>query len=238
MMHKTTIKIPDCSTCPNNSIFSCALSKIEKEELSDNKGSNFYKKGQTIFYEGNQSHGLYCIYNGKVKLSKLGENGKDQVIRFAKPGDILGYRAILSKEPYQATATVLEDAHICLLSKEKYLLLISQNSKLSQNTIQLLSNHLKSAEQQLISIAQKTVKERIAEALILLQATFGFLEGGQSLDVQINRSEIADIAGTTTETAIRTLSQLNKDGIILLKGKHILIPNVNTLSKIAIGLST
>ena len=232
-MNRTATKIPSCENCDNDNKIFCSLSKFEKEELSDNKGSNFYKKGQAIFYEGNQSHGLYCIYKGKVKLSKLGENGKEQVIRFAKSGDILGYRAIFSNEPYQATATVLEDSHICLLSKDKFMSLISQNFNMSWKTMQLLSENLKNAEQHLINIAQKTVKERIAEALMLLHTTFGFLNDGRSLDIQINRSEIADIAGTTTETTIRTLAQMNKEGVIELQGKKIMIPDLKALSRVA-----
>ncbi len=232
-MNRSAIRIPSCEDCTNDNKLFCSLSKSEKGELSDNKGSNYYKKGQAVFYEGNQSHGLYCIYNGKVKLSKLGENGKEQVIRFAKSGDILGYRAIFSNEPYQATATALEDSHICLLSKDKFMSLISQNHKLSWGTMQLLSENLKSAEQHLINIAQKTVKERIAEALIILHSTFGFTADEKTLDIQINRSEIADIAGTTTETAIRTLAQLNKEGAIILNGKRIIIPDLKRLSGIA-----
>ncbi len=232
-MSRTTTKIPTCSECNNQSSIFCSLSKDEQNELSINKGSNFYKKGQAIFYEGNQSHGLYCIFKGKIKLSKLGENGKEQVVRFAKTSDILGYRSLFSNEPYQATATALEDSYICHLSKEKFMALLRDNPKLSWSTMQLLSNDLKSAEQHLINIAQKSVKERIAEALLLLYATFGFLDDEKSLNIVLTRSEIADVAGTTTETTIRTLALLNTEGLIDLKGKRIIIPNISNLTRIA-----
>ncbi len=226
-------RIPSCAECQNNNKIFCALSTDEKIELSENKGSNFYKKGQVIFYEGNQSHGLYCMYSGKVKLTKLGENGKEQVIRFAKTADILGYRSIFSNEPYQATATALEDSYICHLSKDKFMSLMRSNPKLSWNTMHLLSEDLKHAEQHLITIAQKSVKERIAEALLLIYSTFGYYNDTDTLDVVLSRSEIADIAGTTTETTIRTLATLNKEGIIVLNGKKISIPNVGKLSRVA-----
>jgi CRP/FNR family transcriptional regulator, polysaccharide utilization system transcription regulator len=232
-MKKIAIQIPLCVNCKNESSIFCALSAEEKGELSENKGSNFYKKGQTIFYEGNHSNGLYCIYNGKVKLTKLGEDGKEQVVRFGKTADILGYRALLSNEPYQATATAVEDCQICHLSRDKFMELIHDNPKLSWNTMQLLSKDLRSAEQHLINIAQKTVKERIAEALILLQSTFGFLDDNKTLDIVLTRSEIADIAGTTTETTIRTLAELNKEGLIYLKGKAIKILNLKELTRTA-----
>ncbi|MBL1281058.1 MAG: Crp/Fnr family transcriptional regulator [Fluviicola sp.] len=232
-MSKTATKIPACSECDNKDNIFCTLTPEQTEMISENKGSNFYKKGQAVFYEGNQSHGLFCIHKGKVKLSKLGENGKEQVIRFAKTGNILGYRSLFSNEPYQATATVLEDSYICHLSKEKYTDIMKENSKLSWKTMQLLSKDLKSAEQHLINIAQKTVKERIAEALQLLHTTFGFLEDGKTLSIMLTRSEIADIAGTTTETTIRTLAILCKENAIELEGKRIIIPNISVLTKIS-----
>ena len=232
-MNKHSIEIPSCSDCKNDSKIFCALSKDEKGALSENKGSNFYKKGQAIFYEGNHSNGLYCIFKGKVKLSKLGEDGKEQVVRFSKTGEILGYRALLSNEPYQATATAMEDCQICHLTKERFMSLIKSNPKLSWNTMQLLSKDLRNAEQHLINIAQKTVTERIAEALILLSETFGFLEDGKTLDIVLTRSEIADIAGTTTETTIRTLALLNKSKLISLDGKKIVLLNTKELIKTA-----
>lgn len=226
-------KIPSCADCDCKDNIFCNLTPDQTDALSENKGSNFYKKGQAIFYEGNQSHGLFCIYEGKVKLSKLGENGKEQIIRFAKTSDILGYRSLFSNEPYQATATALEDSYICHLSTEKYMEVMKANSKLSWKTMQLLSSDLKSAEQHLINIAQKTVKERIAEALLLLKTTFGFLEDRVSLNIILTRAEISDIAGTTTETTIRTLAILNKEGLIELNGKRIMIPDVIKLTRTA-----
>ena len=171
--------------------------------------------------------------HGEGKLSKLGEDGKEQVIRFAKTADILGYRALLSNEPYHATAIAMEDCQICHLSKDRYLQLMTENPKLSWNTMQLLSKDLRNAEQHLINIAQKTVKERIAEALILLYSTFGMKEDGKSIDIVLSRSEIADIAGTTTETTIRTFALLSKEGLIELKGKAIIIKNITELTRTA-----
>ncbi|MCB9223126.1 MAG: Crp/Fnr family transcriptional regulator [Crocinitomicaceae bacterium] len=224
-------QIPLCAECTNDSKIFCALSLAEKAQLSQNKGSNFYKKGQNIFYQGNYSHGLYCIYSGKVKLSKLGEDGKEQVVRFAGSGDILGYRALLSNEPYQATATAMEDCYVCHLAKENCMSLIEKNSDLSLNIIKQLTKDLRNAELHLINLAQKTVRERISESILHIHETFGFEEDGKTINVSLSRAEIADIAGTTTETAIRTLSQLNQDGIIQLVGKSIVVPDIQKLAK-------
>ena len=201
----------------------------EDDWESDKKGDNFYKKGQVIFYEGNHANGLYCLYDGKVKLTKLGKDGKEQIVRFSKNGDILGYRSLLSDEPYHATATALEDSHICMISKEKFLQVVEQNTKLSLQVIQLLSKDLKGAEQHLIDVAQKTVKERIAESLILLKNTFGYLADGKTININMTRSEIADMAGTSTESTIRTLATLSDENMIALDGKNIIISDLPNL---------
>lgn len=224
-----TESIPTCSLCNISGQFFCGLSPEEKEVLSEKKGENFYKKGQVIFYEGNHSVGLFCVYNGKVKLSKLGKDGKEQIVRFSKTGDIMGYRSLLSSEPYQATATAMEDSHVCIITKDNFLKVTGENPKLSLKLIQLLSQDLKTAEQHLIDVAQKTVRERISESLLLLKATFGLKEDNKTINISMSRSEIADMAGTTTESAIRTLAQLSEDKIIELDGKNIAILNHNKL---------
>lgn len=229
-MKRARIEIPTCENCDNegHGVF-CGLSRENKVRLSERKGGNFYKKGQVIFYEGNHVNGLYCIYSGKVKLSKLGENGKEQIVRFAKSSDILGYRSLLSNEPYHATATALEDCWVCVIPGDKLLKMMEDIPKLSMDVLKLLSQDLKMAEQHLLNVSQKTVRERVAEAIVLLQKTFGYEEDGKTIAVHLTRAEIADIAGTTTETAIRTLSQLSEDDLINLNGKNIEINNLDSL---------
>lgn len=232
-MNKSSVEIPECTDCTNkNSVF-CCLSYDDKALLTTNKGGNFFKKGQVIFYEGNYPHGLYCIYKGKVKISKLGEEGKEQIVRFAGNGDMLGYRAILSNESYQATATAMEDSYICHLSRDNFTKILKDNNNLSLEIIKLLSFDLKKSEQGLINISQKTVKERVAETLLILKEQFGFEKDEKTLSVVLTRREIGDISGVSTETTIRTLSDLSKEGIIDLNGKKIVITNLNELVKTA-----
>lgn len=228
-MKKTGLDIPSCLECTNkNSVF-CCLTKEDKEIITDRKGSNFFKKGQVIFYEGNHPHGLFCIHKGKVKISKLGEEGKEQVVRFAGTGELLGYRSILSNESYNATATALEDSHVCLISKDKFMDVLNKNNNFSMEIIKMLSADLRNSEQHLINISQKTVRERVAETLLLLKEKFGLESDNKTLSLSLTRREIGDIAGISTETTIRTLSDMNKDGLIELKGKSIIIKDMKGL---------
>jgi CRP/FNR family transcriptional regulator, polysaccharide utilization system transcription regulator len=235
MQSKTHIEVPSCTHCKgrkNNHLF-CNLSKNDLDKLSEDKGDNFYKKGQVIFYEGNRGHGLFCIYKGKVKVHKLGEDAKDQIVRFANEGDVLGYRSLLGNEPYNATATALEDCIICYVPKSKFLEVLENNNDLSFRTIRMLTNDLKESEKKILNITQKPVLERISESLIILKEKFGFAEDGKTLDVSLTRREIGDLSGVTTETTIRTLSELNKKGVINLNGRSIEIINMGQLLAIA-----
>ncbi len=232
-MKRPLINIPACTECMNkNSVF-CCLPPEDKETLSENKGSNFFKKGQVIFYEGNHPHGLYCIHKGKVKISKLGEEGKEQIVRFAGSGDMLGYRSLLSNDAYKATATAMEDSYVCHIARGNFFEVLENNNQLSLNVIQLLSKDLKQSEQKILNISQKTVRERLAETLLLLKEQFGYEEDNQTLAVLLTRREIGDIAGITTETTIRTLSEFNKEGIVKLQGKKIIILNNDSLVRTA-----
>lgn len=207
------------------------LTTEELETLSAQMGKNYYKKGQVIFYEGNHPQGLYCIYEGKVKLHKMGEMGKEQIIRFAGGEDVIGYRALLSNEPYSATATAIEDCFVCHVPRSSFFEVLDGSNELSCKMISLLTQDLKSSESKIVNITQKPVRERIAEALLSLHKNFGFEEDGKTLNVVLTRREIGNIAGVTTETTIRTLSDFSKENLLILDGKKIVVNNFDNLKR-------
>lgn len=225
---------PSCETCKSrfDSVF-CMLDEEELGSLSYSKHCNYYLRGQTIFNEGNQPMGLFCISSGKVKLSQAGFEGKEQIIRLAKDSDILGYRALISGEAYSATATVIEDSKICLIPKDVFYELLQHNSKLTSGIMKLLADELKDAEDKITNIAQKPVLERLAETLLMLKEYYGVEDNDNSLNITITREEIANIVGTATETVIRLMSDLRKEGMIKLDGKKIKIVKSDALLKLA-----
>lgn len=223
---------PSCTSCKELNKLFCGLSLTDRESFSQNKRKNTYRKGQVIYYEGNYPQGLFCIYTGKVKISTIGIKGKEQIVKFKGSGEVLGYRALLNDEPYNATATAISDCEICHISKNSFLATLEKSKHLSLNTIRLLSNDLKESEQKLISLSQKPVKERVAEALLLLKKHFGLEKDGKTIEVKLTRREIGEIAGITTETTIRILSELSKEKIIKLEDKKISIMNLQQLVRI------
>lgn len=226
---------PECTTCLSRvlGVF-CSLEKETLGEFSQHKTSNEYKKGQVIFYEGNSAFGLYCIFSGRVKLYKTGIDGRQQIVRIGGPGDLLGYRSLFSDEPYHATAEVLEDASICCIDKNAFFPVLAKNPKLSLNIIKKLAKELRAAEDLATSIAQKSVRERMAELLLMLKETYGKKgKKGIRIDLHLSREEMAEMIGVTQETAIRLLSDFKKEQLIEVKERDITILNPEALLETA-----
>ncbi len=210
------------------------LTNDELEKFSDHKTTLVIKKGENLLTEGNPINGLYCIRDGKGKMTKLNTNGKEQIIKFIKGGDILGHRSILSEELVGLNAIALEDMHVCFIPKGDILDTIKENSNFSLELMRNISQQLNDANTSISQMAQKPVKDRLAETLLYLEEIFGTDSEG-CIDVGLTREEIANTIGTATESAIRLLSNLKKDGVIDLIGKKIKIVSKSSLKNISDG---
>lgn len=219
-----TEKHIDCSTCAAriNSIFK-ELKNEDLLQLAENKSCKHYHKGELIFNEGAYPRGLFCVQSGKVKLSQMGTDGKEQIVHLANDGDIMGYRAILGEDTYSCSAMALEDSKVCFIPKTQFNELLENNSKLTLQIVHLLSDELKEAERKITHTAQQPVKNRLALSLISLIQNYGYEEDNITLNVSIKREELANLVGTTRETATRLLYDLQAQKIIELSGKKIKI---------------
>ena len=233
-MKKEGISEITCQNCNArvHSIFK-GFNFEETESLNSIKACSKFKKGQYIFSENGYPQGLYCINHGKVKLTTQGITGKEQILRLLKDGDVLGYRSLLSNEKYHCDALALEDCSICFIPKDKFFEMLKENAKLSFEVMKLLANNLRQAEEQITSLAQKSVRERMAEALLFFKATYGDNETDNAINYNFSREEIADFIGTSTETTIRLLSDFKKEKLIELDGKKIILLNKTKLAMIS-----
>lgn len=231
---KKHLEQPKCETCGSRhlSVF-CSIANDEIKSIDESKGCNFYNKGQVIFHEGNRTKGVYCINKGKVKIYQIGSEGKEQIIRFAKAGDVIGYRAMLSEEPLSASAASLEnDTTICFIPQDQILSMITQNPNFNFKLLKMLSHELGEAAKVITDLAQKPVRERLAETLLILKNTFD-VDNDKIIQVKLSREELANIVGTATESVIRLLSEFKKDKIIALEGRDIKLLNIPELTRIA-----
>lgn len=209
-----------------------ALNKDELVKLAECKSSHTVKKGDIIFEEGETINGIYCVKDGICKLTKLSPNGKDHIVKLIKKGELLGQRSLISDEPVNLSAIALEDMEVCFIPKNEVMVFFDKNNQFSMNVMKTICSDLKEADDHMVNMAQKTVKERLAETLLYLQETFG-KNDDNTLKVQLSRDELASMIGTATESCIRLLSDFNKLGLIELSGKKIILKDINKLKKIA-----
>ncbi|MEO5788115.1 MAG: Crp/Fnr family transcriptional regulator [Gelidibacter sp.] len=207
------------------------LTKEELKQVTACKTNRFYKKGDIIFNENELLNGVYCIREGICKMTKLSSNGKDHTVKLMGKGQLIGQRSIISGERTHLSAIALNDIEMCFVPKEQILSNIKSNQEFSFNVLQNLAQDLREAEDGLINMAQKTVRQRVAETLIYVGNTFGENEDGY-LSVSLSREDYASIVGTATESAIRILSQFKKEGLISTKGKKIKIENKIDLERV------
>lgn len=215
----------------SNTIFR-HLSDDELQQIQMEHSSKSYKRGSIIYTEGNRINGFYLVQKGIIKIYKTGFDGKEQIIRFAKKGDIMGFRSTLSREKACTTTKVIEDAVIIFVHGNIVINLVKTNGDFAMELLQIACKELGEANDYITDIAQKTVKERLAEVLIHLKKEFE-LDYEQFLKISLTREELANIVGTATESVIRLLSEFKNDNLIESHGRRIKIIDEKKLIKIA-----
>jgi CRP/FNR family transcriptional regulator, polysaccharide utilization system transcription regulator len=193
-----------------------------------------HKKGENIFSDGSTPQGVFYVHKGVLKLVRTNNEGKEQILRFAKEGDMLGYRAIIANEPFVATAICIDDVIACFIPRAMFSALLEENMAVMKDILHSLSHELGVVEERVQSLAQKSVRERLAETLLFLHDTFNYNDRDDGvIHITLPREDIANIVGTATETIIRLLSEFKHDRFIELDGKRIRIVNKEKLEKIS-----
>jgi len=208
------------------------LTEDEFNRLNFEKTCSIYKKGTIIYREGSRLTGFFCVTRGIIKIYKTGIDGKEQIIRFAKKGEIIAYRSLLSQELACTTAKVIDEAALCHIPYQTLLYLIQSNWQFSHHMLQIVCRELREANDYITDIAQKTVRERLAEVLLLLKENFD-LDNHNTLQISLTREELANMVGTATESVIRLLSEFKSDKLIELQGRKIKFLDIPSLTRVA-----
>lgn len=206
---------PRCESCQDNKGgFFCLLEGQNLSYVDSQKTHSTYKKNAVLFERGDNPEGIYCVLSGVVKVETENHEGKSHILCIAGRGDVLGYRALFSKSLYQARAVVHEESEICFIPRNAVDRLIKENAPLALRFLELLSEDVKLAEERLCSATDNDSAARIANTLL-------FFESNYSPEKPWTRKEIADWAGTSPETVMRTLSSFEDNKWILSEGKRI-----------------
>ena len=199
--------------------------------LAENRNTNVYKKKQIIYSEGNHPSRLYFIVKGKVKVYKTNEYGKELVTELYTEGDFLGYVALLEGSVFKDTAEALEDTELAIIPKDEFEELLNRNTGVAKKFIQLLAKNVTEKEDHLLGLAYNSLRKKVAEALLMLQKKYS-KEQDPAFTIDISRENLASIAGTATESLIRTLSDFRGEGLIEINSGHIKILNQKRLASL------
>ena len=205
-----------------------AMSKEELKKVSDTKTTQYFKKGDSIFTEGEKLNGVFCVRDGISKLSKLSSNGKDQIVKLATKGHLLGQRSVISNEPANLSAIAVNDMQVCFIPKEGILNTLNSNSNFAVEVLRHMAHDLKEADDVIVNMSQQTVKQRVAEAFLYIKNNFRDDDKG-FLNLTLSREEISNVVGTATESCIRIISEFKKENWIKASGKKLAIINERAL---------
>ncbi|WP_143305153.1 Crp/Fnr family transcriptional regulator [Chitinophaga vietnamensis] len=215
----------DKQGCNGQTCLLCRLSLPEWADAIATHRKNFMlPKGATLFWEDETVTGIYFVFEGLVKVHKHWGD-KELIIRFARPGDIVGHRGIGGADlRFPVSATALMPSKVCFVALDFFNASLRVNHDLLYQLMLFYAQELQTSERQMRNLAHMPVKGRTANALLLLQQQFGCGADG-SIDLSISKQDLAAYIGTTYETAFRVLNELAAEQLILLSGKEIRILN-------------
>jgi CRP-like cAMP-binding protein len=200
----------------HSSVFA-ALDEAENEALAFLAKEKSLVQDENIFWEGEQSDWFYIISQGKVKIFKSASQGKEITLSFFGPGEIFGEVAVLENKPYPASAQAITATRLIGIKKADFWEYMLKHPPIALKIISVLSSRLREAQSRLRDMAGERVEQRLARILLMLSAKLGST-------LPFTRQELSDMAGTTTETTIRVLSQWKEQGVIRsVRGKIIII---------------
>jgi CheY-like chemotaxis protein/CRP-like cAMP-binding protein len=201
-------------------------------QLANKKQNRVYKKKEYIFMEGDQPKDLYFINHGKVKTVRTNPDGKELITDIHIDGSFIGYVPLLENTVYQEAAVALEDSDVSVLPKLEFLKLIYTNREVAGKFIQILSNHIAEAENRLIEIAYKSVRQRVAASLLQLKNLYHKTAKDPN-SFAIARKDLSSIVATATESLNRTLADFKEEGLIDMHHHSIYILQSTKLEKLA-----
>jgi CRP/FNR family transcriptional regulator, nitrogen oxide reductase regulator len=205
-----------------------ALDDNERQALSTLAKEKSLGPDENIFWEGDESDWFYIISEGQVRIFKSASNGKEITLSFFGPGEIFGEVAVLENKPYPASAQTAAATRLIGIKKADFWDYLLKHPSIALKIISLLSGRLREAQSRLRDMAGEKVEQRLARLLLSLSAKLG-------PTLPFTRQELSDMAGTTTETTIRVLSQWKEQGVTRSVRGKIIIADQNKLNQLGEG---
>lgn len=219
--------------CNLDRCFLCRYGMTEWREITaTRKKTLLFRKGKTLFAEGDPVKGIFFLYSGVIKIHAPWADGREMIIRFAGEGEIAGHRGLGGQATYPVSATALEDTTACFIDNDFLELSLKANPSLTYRLMQFYAAELLKAEKRMRDLTHLDVKGRLAGALLEIKNAFGTTKE-QFLALRLTRQDIAAYAGTTYETVFKLFTEFTAAGIITTSGKDIRIERPDKLAKLA-----
>jgi CRP-like cAMP-binding protein len=216
----------------NVSIFN-SLSSQEEREIAPYFVTETFRKKESIFSEGDPSEWFYIVRKGKVKITKLSQEGKEIILEIIPPLEFFGGIAVVKGFPYPANAVAMEDSEVLKISRKNLLSIMDRFPALMYCMAMNIGDRIKGSHETLKSIALEKVEARIASLLIKLSDKAGEkIQEGVLIDMKLTKQDLAEMVGTTVETSIRTMSKLAKAGIVSSKAGKFVIRDPDKLKSL------
>ncbi|SOE23569.1 cAMP-binding domain of CRP or a regulatory subunit of cAMP-dependent protein kinases [Spirosomataceae bacterium TFI 002] len=200
----------------------------ELQNLRSNRKQKSFKKKTEIYREGDYPNYLYFLESGKVKTFKTNDDGKELIVKLFGPGEFFGYNNLINEGNYTDSAAAMEACEISLIPKTEFHDLLFKNKQVAQKFIGMLTQDIKENEDQLIKLAYNSVRKRVSESLL----KFREKQADPSALLKVTREDLSNVAGTSLETAIRTLSDFKEEGLIDITGGKIRFLNIQKLESL------
>lgn len=200
------------------------------EKLMENINYSNFKKKQRVYAEGANPHYLFYLKKGKVRTYKMNENGKELTVGLYNAGEFFGYFALIESTVYKESAETMESCEIGSIRREEFEAMVSRSKETAKKFIKLLAEKVTEKEEQLVNLAYNSLRKRVANAIMFLYKKYKAEENDHFL-IPISREDLAHIAGTTTESLIRTISDFKNEKLISTEGASIKVLNQKKLDE-------
>jgi CRP/FNR family transcriptional regulator len=185
-----------------------------------------FQAGQELFCEGGPPLAVHCLHAGRVKLSMAGEGGEELVLEFCEPGRLLGLRAVMAGEPFEATAVAAERCSVCTIPREALEEVLEHSPAATRAAARILARELRNAHRRLMEVLQHSVPQRVAHLLVMMKEK-------SAAEPRMRRADLAHMVGTTPETLSRVLHALKARGAVAVTRTEIRVRDASLLRRIA-----
>ena len=208
------------------------LPEEDQQFLLSNQSDQQYGRGEVIFREGAVPQGIFMVQSGTVKKYKSDKLGKEQIIYVAGKGELIGYHALLAEERYPDSAAAMEHSLVSFIPKEDFNDVVHRSHPFALRLLKALSHEFTVLANSISVFAQRTAAERLAIVLVVLREKFKDDDAKmQALELNISRTDLANMAGIAKENVIRLLRDFKEEGIIETDGRRIRILDIQSLVK-------